>query len=172
MPLLALILTYWLHLIATVTWIGGLVLLTVVVWPALIGQGGDDAPARAVLPIIERRFRLVANISLIVLIVTGLIQMGGDTHYEGFLQVNSAWTLGLLFKHVAVGGMALVSAVTQWIVAPAYERATLLARRGGAGADQAEAERTAARRQIRRLTALNLALGVVVLLCTAVITAL
>jgi uncharacterized membrane protein len=160
MPVVILALTYWLHLIATVVWIGGLAMLTLIAWP---GMGASFAEA---LDALERRFRPWANISLAVLLVTGLIQMGGDEHYDGFLIVNSAWTVGLLVKHVLIGLMIAISLVLQGSVYPALSRARLLASKG------ASSDEAALRRRLRQLTAVNLSLGILVLLLTAVITAL
>jgi hypothetical protein len=65
--------------------------------------------------------------------------------------------------------MIVVGAALQWGVQPALARAVLLAQRGEE-AEQATA--IALRRRLRGLTALNLGLGMLVLLFTAFITAL
>lgn len=150
MPLWGLVLTYWLHLVATVVWIGGLAMLILTAWTNIEG--------------IERRFRPYANLSLVVLLVTGVIQMGADEHYEGFLIINDLWEIGLAAKHVIIGLMVVVTLILQFNVYPALERAKLLA-----GRDDSEGE--GARTRLRQLTVINLVLGVLVLLCTAIITA-
>jgi uncharacterized membrane protein len=150
MPLWGLALTYWLHLMATVVWIGGLAMLILTTWANIEG--------------IERRFRPFANLSLVVLLVTGLIQMGADEHYEGFLIINDLWEIGLLAKHVIIVLMIVVTLILQFNVYPALERAKLLAGR-------TDYEGETARRRLRQLTFINLGLGVLVLLCTAIITA-
>ena len=47
MPRYLLALNYWLHLIATVTWVGGLVLMALVVSPAIRSSLEDAAARRA-----------------------------------------------------------------------------------------------------------------------------
>lgn len=165
-PILALI--YWLHLCATVVWLGGLAALTLIAWPGLIRQPADEA-ARAVLDAIERRFWPLANVSLAVLIVTGTLQMGDDPHYTGFLKVESPWTVGLLAKHVIIAGIIVASIALQASVQPALGRAALLARHGDARSKDEEA---ALRRRARQLTLLSFGLGILVLMLTAFITAL
>jgi uncharacterized membrane protein len=66
-------------------------------------------------------------------------------------------------------GILIVTAILQWGIYPALERTRLLML-----ADRAEASANEAqfRRRFRRLTVINLALGIVVLLLTAIITAL
>jgi uncharacterized membrane protein len=160
MPVLILALNYWLHLLATVVWIGGLAMLTLGAWP------GIDANFAGAVDALEKRFRPWANVSLALLFVTGLIQMSGDHHYDGFLIIDNAWSIGLLVKHIFIGFMIAVALIMQMSVYPALERARLRASKGDA------AEDVRLRRRLRRLTALNLALGILVLLITAVITAL
>ena len=166
MPVFVLTLTYWLHLLATITWLGGLAMLILVARP---GADSTEPAHRAVFESLERRFRPFANVSLIVLLVTGMIQMGGDPHYEGFLKIGNTWSLGLLLKHLVFAAMIAISAVVQWGVRPALERASLLARHGG---ESDQAMEAILRRRLMRLTALNLTLGILVLLLTALITAL
>jgi uncharacterized membrane protein len=92
--------------------------------------------------------------------------MSGDNHYEGFLIIDNAWSVGLLVKHILIGLMIMVAMIMQMSVYPALERAQLLASKG----DVTEDVRLS--RRLRRLTAINLTLGILVLLITAVITAL
>ncbi len=165
-PVLALI--YWLHLCATVVWLGGLAALALIAWPGLVRQTGDEA-TRAVLDAFERRFWPLANVSLAVLIITGTLQMGSDPHYTGFLKINSPWTIGLLAKHMVIAGIIVVSIALQASVRPEIGRAELLARRGDARSKDDEA---ALRRRARQLTLLSLGLGILVLMLTAFITAL
>lgn len=166
-PVLALV--YLLHLLATVIWVGGLATMTLVAWPGLQRTFAEDAGrAELILDAFERRFRPFANISLVVLVVTGLLQMGADPSYEGLLAISNTWSVSLLLKHLVVGAMIVVSAVMQWFIRPALDRAALLTRRS---AGQASAVDVAVRRRCRRLTALNLVLGMLVLALTAVMTA-
>jgi putative copper export protein len=97
--------------------------------------------------------------------VTGLIQMSLNKHYDGVLQITNDWTRAILLKHVAVLGMIAIGAAMQWGVAPALDRAAILVQRGREAPDLARLQR-----RERQLTALNLILGVIVLLFTAIAT--
>ncbi len=160
--------SYFLHLVATVTWIGGMALMLLVVWPtarSLLAAQDESGTLLRFFEQLRKRFTPFANLSLIVLLVTGLVQMELDPHYDGLLQITSDWSRAILFKHVAVLGMIVVGGLMQWQINPALERASLLARRG-----KDTPELPALQRRERQLTALNLALGVIVLLFTAVAT--
>jgi uncharacterized membrane protein len=173
MPTLFLALNYWLHLLATIVWIGGLASLTIVVWPgiaasALKVQEGQPAAMTSILDAIEKRFRPLANLSLVVLLTTGLIQMGDDPHYTGFLKIDSLWAVGLLSKHIIIGVMIILMLAIQFSIQPALARAVLIARKG---APAAQAEEDRLRRRLKTLAVVNLALGILVLMLTAIITA-
>ncbi|MCE7947243.1 MAG: hypothetical protein DYG88_07420 [Chloroflexi bacterium CFX4] len=162
-------LSLFLHLLATVAWLGGLLLLSLIIMPdarALLARSEGSAALLSLLDRLRKRFQVVANLSLLVLLTTGLFQMSASPHYTGFLQFDNDWSRAMLIKHIAVFGMIGVGALMQFGVLPALERAALLAQRGK---DDGEAARLRHREQ--RLTALNLALGVVTLACTAVATA-
>jgi len=169
MPTAILALNYWLHLLATVTWMGGLTVLTLVVWPGLTASLLQGTDAATVMDAIERRFRPIANLSLVVLLTTGIIQMSDDPHYKGFLVINSLWTWGLLIKHILIGVMIVISLATQGQLLPQLDRARLLALSGKASG--LEQERTL-RKRLRLMTTISLGLGILILLVTAVITAL
>lgn len=167
MPTWVLALNYWLHLLATILWIGGLAALILVAWPGILAAQLPDEPTRTLQNTIEKRFRPIANLSLVVLAVTGMLQMNGDSHYEGLLQIANPWSVGMLIKHLAYLGMVALTAVLQLFILPELGRARLLAHQGG---DSAEEQRLLTR--LRRFSLLELILGVLVLACTAYVTAL
>lgn len=159
-------LSYFLHLVATVVWIGGLLLLTLVVWPearALLARQDQSGLLLDFLDRLRKRFYPLTNLSLVVLTVTGLFQMDQNPHYDGLLQLTNDWTRAILLKHVAVLGMLVIGLAMQWGVVPALERATLLVRNGRESPDLDRL-----RRRERQLTVLNCTLGIVVLILTAI----
>lgn len=162
-------LSLFLHLLATVAWLGGLLLLSLIIMPdarTLLARSEGSAALLSLLDRLRKRFQVVANLSLLVLLTTGLFQMSASPHYTGLLQFDNDWSRAMLIKHIAVFGMIGVGALMQFGVLPALERAAFLAQRGK---DNGETARLRQREQ--RLTTLNLALGVVTLACTAVATA-
>jgi uncharacterized membrane protein len=171
LPQSILALNLFFHLIATVLWLGGLATLAVLVFPATARVLRENAELYALLSRLRRRFFPISNISLAVLVVTGMFQMSANPNYDGMLQFANEWSRAMLFKHIAVVGMAIAGLVLQYSVAPALERATLLVLRGKAGeADHAELVRL--RRREARLTWALLALGAAVLAFTAWATSL
>lgn len=160
--------SYFFHLIATIVWIGGLVILTIMVLPEARRVLGTNPEFYSLLARLRKRFTPLSNLSLVVLVVTGLIQMAGDSNYDGVLQFTNEWSRVILYKHIAVLGMFVCGLALQYWVVPSLERATLLAERHKG--DAAELDRLRAREA--RLTWVNLILGVLVLGFTAWATAL
>ncbi len=160
--------SYFFHLLATVVWIGGLVTLTVFVWPETRRALSNNPALYEFLTRLRKRFYPLTNFSLVVLTLTGFIQMSGDSHYDGVLQITNEWSRVLLLKHIAIIGMVVVGLILQYWVTPSLERASLMMQRGKG--DPAEWERL--RKQEIRLTWVNLILGLCVLGFTAYITAL
>lgn len=156
-PLLALSLTYWLHMLATVVWIGGLAALSILVIPTARGALEPGAYSR-LLEGIQRRIDPLGWLCLAVLASTGLFQMSANPNYHGFLAINNRWALAILLKHLVFIGMTIASTYLTWGILPDLRRAAL--RR-----NEAEAQHLHQREAL--LLRLNLFLGVVILALTA-----
>ena len=157
----ALSLAYWLHMLATVAWIGGLVTLSVLVLPAA-RQSLDDKAYASLLGRLRRRLDPLSWGCLIVLAATGMFQMSASPNYQGFLAIDNPWAVAILVKHLVFLAMIGVSAFLTWGVIPRLQRAALLASRG-----QEAPEAGRWQQQEKMLLRLNLVLGVLVLALTA-----
>jgi putative copper export protein len=159
--------SFFLHLVATVAWIGGLVTLALVVQPVFNRYVTDVQERAQLLEALLKRFQPIANISLAVLILSGMVQTFTNRFYKGFLQFDSAWAQAILFKHIAVLGMLGVAAFITFSVQPSLKRNALLIANGLA--DEQQAARV--QQQQVRLTRINLVLSVLVLVFTAIASA-
>lgn len=158
-PYWVLSLAYWLHMLATVAWVGGLTALIYLLLPAAQKQLDPEAFARLLLHI-QRRLDPLAWLSLSVLVGTGLIQMSASPNYQGFLRFSNLWSVAILGKHLAFLLMVAVSAYMSWWVLPAMQRLALMKAK-----DSEEVTRL--QRRERTLLRLNLILGVIILGLTA-----
>ncbi len=166
-PFWALALSFWLHMAATVVWVGGLALMALVVWPGARAVLGPGPQLAHLIRSLQQRFAPLTWISLAVLIATGLIQMSANQHYDGLLRVTNPWTAAILVKHLAVGGMILIGGYMQWGVQPELARLAALEAHG-----RPAPEVESFRRRELWLTRLNLICGLLVLALTAVARAL
>lgn len=160
-------LSYLFHLIATVVWIGGLVTLTFIIEPIVKRLFTDRLEAARMLDTIQQRFQPLANISLIGLLLSGMVQLVSSKFYKGLLQLDNTWSVAILLKHLAVVGMIGLAAYLTFSVQPALRRQALLSANGVENPDDA------ARLQIQqvRLTRLNLILMLLALILTAIASA-
>ncbi len=154
-------------MVATIVWLGGLFLMGLVVWPGAHLTLGGGPELRRLIRALQRRLNPLAWFSLAVLTATGLVQLTANKNYNGLLNITNTWTLAILLKHLFVMAMFAVGAYQQMALTPALERG---AARQAAGRDFPEAARLY-RRELA-LIRLNLALGLLVLLLTAVARAL
>jgi uncharacterized membrane protein len=154
-----LVISLFFHLCATIVWIGGLVITSLLVWPEVRRTLGEHPALYTLLTRLRARFTPLSNLALAVLIVTGLVQMSLDDNYDGFLTFDNEWSRVMLVKHLVIVAMAVTGVILQYGVVPALERASLLAERGKGDPDEWQGLR---RREIR-LTWLNAVLGVAVL---------
>lgn len=160
-PSWAIALTYWLHMLATVAWIGSLAAIAILILPAA-NRTLSPVDQLSFIEAIQKRLEPVAWFSLSVLVVTGLFQMSVNPHYNGFLDVSGQWSLAILTKTALVAILIAVSAMHTWDVLPSIRR--LLMRK-----DKANPEQLARlQRREKLLLGISLFLAVLILLATAI----
>ncbi|WP_420628900.1 CopD family protein [Candidatus Leptofilum sp.] len=159
-----LVFSYWIHLLATVIWFGSLVLMALAAWPAL----GKGAVAQNGWLALQKQLIPWANISLVLLLITGFVQMTNDVNYSGFLAIDSTWAWAMLVKHIAFGLLAALTVYLQFGLYPAADRIALLADKKP---QLAKTEQQKLAQREKQVLWLNLACAVAILFCTAVATA-
>lgn len=161
-PAWALPLAFWLHMLATVIWVGGLAALALIVLPTLRRSLKPRVFANW-LTTLNKRLDPIGWFSLGLLTFTGLVQMEANPSYVGLLAVSNAWSQAILFKHIVFVGMIAVSAYVTWKVAPEVQRSALKQARGiRDGSDQYWQAR------LQQFIGLNLFLALLVLVFTAI----
>jgi uncharacterized membrane protein len=160
-PSWALALTFWLHLLATVTWVGSLAGVSFLVLPAM--QRSLNPETQLVfIEAMQKRLEPIAWFSMSLLILTGLFQMSVNPHYDGFLSTSTQWSFAILIKHLLGIVMVVVSAIQTWEVIPSIRRAILKSKKSN-NVEELDALR---RREILLLR-MNFGLSVLILLATA-----
>ena len=160
-PAWALALTYWLHLLATVTWVGSLAGISFLILPAMKRALSPETQL-VFIEAMQKRLEPIAWFSMTLLVLTGLFQMSVNPHYDGFLSISTQWSLAILTKHLLGIVMVVVSAIQTWEVIPAIRRAIVRSRKS-----QNAEELDALRRREILLLRMNFGLSVLILLATA-----
>jgi uncharacterized membrane protein len=151
---------YWLHMLATVAWIGSLAAISILVLPAskrtlkLVDQ-------LSFISAVQKRLEPIAWFSIGLLIATGLFQMSLSPHYNGFADTSTQWSLAILVKHLLGVVMLVVSAIQTWEVLPSIQRILMIKDK----ASEVELEKLNRRETILLRT--NLVLSTLILLATA-----
>lgn len=160
-PAWALALTYWLHLLATVTWVGSLAGVSFLVLPAM-KRALEPEIQLVFIEAMQKRLEPIAWFSMTLLVLTGLFQMSVNPHYDGFISVSTQWSVAILTKHLLGIVMVVVSAIQTWEVIPAIRRAIVKSKK----IKNAEELDRLRRREILLLR-MNFGLSVLILLATA-----
>lgn len=161
-PTWAISLAYWIHMLATVLWIGGLAALSALIIPAARSSLEPEQYAK-LLGALQRRLDPLAWLCLAALFATGLLQMSANENYNGFLAIDSPWAIAILVKHLLIILMIGISAALTWGVLPGLRRAALLQAHG-----RNTPEISHLQRRETWMLRINLILGVLVLALTAI----
>lgn len=160
-PAWALALTYWLHLLATVTWVGSLAGISFLILPAMKRALSPDTQL-VFIEAMQKRLEPIAWFCMTLLVLTGLFQMSVNPHYDGFISISTQWSLAILSKHLLGIIMVVVSAIQTWEVIPAIRRAIVRSKKS-----QNAEELDSLRRREVLLLRMNFGLSVLILLATA-----
>ncbi len=111
---------YWLHLLATVIWIGGITFILFIAIPSSKQVLG--AEAGKLMGEISKRFTPLANYSIIFLIITGIALTGSNKQFSGIGIFENNWTSVLIMKHILVIGMVVVHFYRGLVLSPKIGR--------------------------------------------------
>jgi uncharacterized membrane protein len=146
----------WLHQLATVVWIGQLVLANVVFMPLFANQLEGTARGK-MMGGMAKRFTPLFWGSVVIFNLTGIPMLIGGLDQVG---ISHPWSVLILIKHAVVILMIVLGALMLGA-----------AQKAGAEAGQ-PADSQAATKRARLLSTISMICGVVVLLLTAVAEAL
>jgi len=157
MTLTLTVIARFLHLLATVTWIGGMVTINLVLMPSL---AAIDPPQRGkLLGAALERFKPLALGAMVVLLVTGVIVAPP----RALLNLSTPYGVTLALKHVVVLAMVVIGLMVPFVISP---RMQSLAPAPGERPSPAFIQ---TQKQLSVLAMVNMILGVVVLFFAAVL---
>jgi len=159
-PTWAIALTFWLHLLATVAWVGSIIATSILFLPAA-DKALKPVDHLALIDAMQKRLEPIAWFCMSLLLLTGLFQMSVNPHYDGFLSTSTQWSLAILTKHVLGIFMVVASAIQTWEVIPSIRR--LLMNRKNANEEQV----IRLQKREKRLLRINFGLAILILLATA-----
>jgi len=159
-PAWALAFTYWLHLLATVTWIGSIVATSILFLPAA-NKALKPVDHLALIDAMQKRLEPIAWFCMSILLLTGLFQMSVNPHYDGFISASTQWSSAILIKHILGIFMVVASAIQTWEVIPSIRRLLMNKK----NADEEQVIRLQKRETL--LLQVNFGLSILILLATS-----
>lgn len=153
-----LVLCYWLHLITTVVWIGGIFFILFITIPSAKQVLG--AEAGKLMGETSKRFIPLANYSIIVLIITGVALTAVSKQFTIIENFRNTWSSNLIVKHVLVLGMIAVHFYRGYVLAPEIART------------EPASEKASLQKLSLNLVKVNFFLGLIVLLFSGIISVL
>ena len=129
MPNWALTISYWIHLLATVVWLGGMVSVALFILPYV----QNKLPLEEREPILSKLQVTLNSIGwfcVFLLAGTGLFQMSAHPSYQGFLAIDNNWAIAILIKHILIIVMVIAMGYLSWFVLPELKRISLRRRLG------------------------------------------
>jgi uncharacterized membrane protein len=159
-PTWVLAFTYWLHLLATVAWIGSIIATSILFLPAA-EKALKPIDHLALIDAMQKRLEPIAWFCMSLLLLTGLFQMSVNQHYDGFLSTSTQWSLSILTKHILGIFMVVASAIQTWEVIPSIRRLLMNKK----NADEEQVIRLQKRERLLLRT--NFGLSILILLATA-----
>ena len=107
----------WLHLIATVFWIGGIILNFLAISPSARESLEPPVMARF-MDSFMKRFRIIAYVCMGVLVITGVVMMLFSPKYASGFDLSSTWMLFLMLKHIFVVVLIIIGIYILEVVYP------------------------------------------------------
>jgi uncharacterized membrane protein len=107
---------YWIHLIATVIWIGGITFILFIAIPASKQVLREESSK--LMGEISKRFTPLVNYSIILLVITGIAMTGLNKQFSGIENFINNWTSVLILKHFLVMGMVAIHIYRGLVLTP------------------------------------------------------
>ncbi len=102
------------HLVAAIVFLSSLFLVRFIFWPTK--QGREETVP--LLKAMETRAHFLQQVSLGLLLITGMHMMLADDNYVGWFSVRNRWSMLLLLKHILIGILILILGISSVVVGP------------------------------------------------------
>ena len=152
-------LSHLLHVWGTVVWIGGILMILLVILPGSKAALESAPMVGKLMKEVAKRFTPLANISILLLIATGIVIFYYDKNYTSFLDMKNRWNVMIALKHVLVAIMIIIH----------FYRGLILNKKIETSSSKPNENQSSRLKKISLdLVKVNFAMGIIVLLLTAV----
>ncbi|MDF1594075.1 MAG: CopD family protein [Desulfobacterales bacterium] len=113
---------HFFHVIGTVVWIGGILMTLLVILPGSKAAIESSSMVGGLMKEVAKRFTPLANISILLLIATGIIIFYYDKNYKSFIDMNNRRNMLIALKHFIVAIMIIIHFYRGLILIPKIEK--------------------------------------------------
>ena len=96
------------HIMATIMWIGGMIINYVVIRPAL-SKTLEPRQANEIMSLIMKKYRIIVYVSIAVLGLTGIPMKIASEYYVGIINFENTWEIVGFIKHIFVFILAVLA---------------------------------------------------------------
>ena len=111
----------WLHIMSTITWIGGMFINFIVLRPAM-AKSLSPVEAGKFMGVTMKRFRIMVYISIVILGVTGIPLKIINENYISIINFENNWEIVSFIKHLCYGILVVLAVYTFEILNPKMKR--------------------------------------------------
>jgi uncharacterized membrane protein len=164
-------LSHFLHLLATAVWIGGIVMILSVTLPGAKAALESSPMVSRLMKEITKRFTPIVNISILVLIFTGVVIAHYEKNFTSVLDFNNTWNVILFIKHLLVALMIVIHFYRGLILNPKIGRLSSQVNESQV-TSSLSSQAVKLQRFSLNLVKTNCVLGLIVLLFTGILSSL
>jgi uncharacterized membrane protein len=168
MNLIILSFSRFFHLLATVMWIGGIVMIILVILPGAKATLESASMVKSLMKDISKRFTPMANISILVLIVTGIVIAYNEKNFTDFFDFNNPWNAVMFLKHFLVALMIIIHFYRGLILNPKIGKLSSKTNESQEASSLLSSKVTKLQKFSLNLVKTNLVLGLIVLFLTGI----
>ncbi len=111
-----------LHVLATVVWIGGMLVNVMVIRPTTV-KVLEPAVAGQFTQTMMKRFRIFVYASIMILGITGIPMKIVSEHYVSIINFESFWGILSFVKHLLYGVLVVLAVLNFEVISPRMSRA-------------------------------------------------
>jgi len=107
----------FLHILATITWIGGMIINIFILRPSVM-KTLSPADAGKLMGTVMKKFRILVYVSIVVLGVTGIPLKIINPNYISIINFENNWEIVSFVKHICYGLLVLLVVYSFEILTP------------------------------------------------------
>lgn len=168
MEYITITMSYWLHLLATVIWTGGIFLILFAVLPS--AKEYLNKEASGFMSIISKRFTPFANYSILILVVTGILMISLNKGFNSLIALETIYSKILFLKILIVAIMIIIHFYRGLMLNPRITKFSLIIEESSAEESEKISSQISNLKNLSlNLVKINLGLGMIILILSSLL---